>query len=84
MAIRPTEMLELISHQGSAAQSHDESASHPLCCRRPAAKACPTLVTPWTAARQASPSLTTSWTLPKFMSIQSVVPSNPLILRHTY
>ena len=84
MAIKPTKMLDVISHQGSAAQSHDESASHPLCCRCPVAKACPTLVTPWTAARQAPPSLTTSWTLPKFMSIQSVVPSNPLILCHTY
>ena len=35
--------------------------------------------TPWTAARQASLSLTISWSLPKFMSIESVMPSNHLI-----
>ena len=37
-------------------------------------------VTPWTAARQASLSITISWRLPKLMSIQSVMPSNHLIL----
>ena len=36
--------------------------------------------TPWTAARQASPSFTTSWSLLKLMSIESVMPSNHLIL----
>ena len=36
--------------------------------------------TPWTAALQASLSLTNSWSLPKLMSIESVMPSNPLIL----
>ena len=36
--------------------------------------------TPWTIARQASLSLTVSWTLPKFMSIELVMPSNHLIL----
>ena len=36
--------------------------------------------TPWTAARQASLSITTSWSLPKLMSIESVMPSNHLIL----
>ena len=35
---------------------------------------------PWTAARQASLSLTNSWTLLKVMSIESVMPSNHLIL----
>ena len=38
------------------------------------------IVTPWTAACQASLSLTISWSFPKFMSIESVVPSNHLIL----
>ena len=38
--------------------------------------------TPWTAACQASLSLTNSWTLLKLMSIESVMPSNRLILRH--
>ena len=36
--------------------------------------------TPWTAARQASLSITTSWSLLKLMSIESVMPSNHLIL----
>ena len=37
-------------------------------------------VTPWTAARQASLSITNSWSLLKLMSIESVMPSNHLIL----
>ena len=36
--------------------------------------------TPWTAARQASLSITNCWSLPKCMSIESVMPSNHLIL----
>ena len=36
--------------------------------------------TPWTAARQASLSITNSWSLPKLISIESVMPSNHLIL----
>ena len=36
--------------------------------------------TSWTAARQASPSITNSWSLLKLMSIESVMPSNYLIL----
>ena len=39
-------------------------------------------VIPWTAACQASPSITNSWSLLKLMSIESVVPSNHLILCH--
>ena len=39
-------------------------------------------VTPWTAARQASLSLTISQNLPKFMSIELLMPSNHLILCH--
>ena len=35
---------------------------------------------PWTAACQASLSITNYWSLPKPMSIQSVMPSNHLIL----
>ena len=38
--------------------------------------------TPWIAARQASPSITNSRSLPKHMSIESVMPSNHLILCH--
>ena len=36
--------------------------------------------TPWTAARQDSLSITNSQSLPKLMSIESVIPSNHLIL----
>ena len=45
---------------------------------------------PWTAARQASLSITNSKNLPKFMSIESVMPSNhlifcrPLLLRSAF
>ena len=39
-------------------------------------------VTPWTAARQASLSITYTWSLLKLMSIESVMPSNHLILCH--
>ena len=37
---------------------------------------------PWTAARQASLSITNSRILPKLMSIESLMPSNHLILCH--
>ena len=37
-------------------------------------------VTPWTTACQASLSITNSWSLPILMSIESVMPSNHLIL----
>ena len=40
-------------------------------------------VTPWTAAHQASLSITNSWSLLKLMSIESVMPSNHLILCHS-
>ena len=39
--------------------------------------------TPWTAARHASLSITNSQSLLKFMSIESVMPSNHLILCHS-
>ena len=39
-------------------------------------------VTPWTAARQASLSITNSHSLSKLMFIESVIPSNHLILCH--
>ena len=37
-------------------------------------------MTPWTAAHQASLSIANSWSLLRFMSIESVMPSNHLIL----
>ena len=39
-------------------------------------------VIPWTAARQASLCITNSWSLLKLMSIESLMPSNHLILCH--
>ena len=39
-------------------------------------------MTPWTVACQASKSITISWSLPKFMSIESIMPSNHLIPCH--
>ena len=44
---------------------------------------CLTLCDPWTAACQASLSFTVSQSLPKLMSIESVMPSNHLILCHS-
>ena len=41
-------------------------------------------VTPWTAAHQASLSITDSWSLLKLMSIKLVMPSNHLILCHSF
>ena len=42
----------------------------------------PLLVSPWTSTLQASLSITNSRSLLKFMSIESVMPSNHLILCH--
>ena len=44
------------------------------------AQSCPTLPNSWTAAHQVSLSITNSQSLPKLMSIESVMPSNYLIL----
>ena len=43
-------------------------------------QSCPTLRPPWTAACQASLSITNSWNLLRLISIESVMPSNHLIL----
>ena len=48
------------------------------CCS--VAQSCLPLCDPWTAARQAPLSFTISWSLLKLMSIESVMPSNHLIL----
>ena len=40
--------------------------------------------TPWTIARQASLSITNSWSPPRPMSIESMMPSNHLILCHPF
>ena len=41
-------------------------------------------MTPWTAAQQASLSFTISLSLLKLMSIESMLPSNPLLLCHPF
>ena len=53
------------------------SSVQSLSCVRPFA-------TPWTAACQASLSITNSQSLPKLMCIESVMPSNHLILCHPF
>ena len=45
-------------------------------------RVCGPMVAPWTAVRQASLSITNSQCLLKLMSIESVMPSNHLILCH--
>ena len=49
------------------------SSAQSLCCVQ-------LFATPWTAAHQASLSITNSWSLLKLMSIESVMPSNHLII----
>ena len=44
----------------------------------------PLFGTPWTAACQASLSITNSWSSLKLISIESVMPSNHLILCHSF
>ena len=57
----------------------EECGSMRYCCS--VAKSCVRLfATPRTAAHQVSLSFTISWSLIKFMSIESVMPSNHLIL----
>ena len=60
----------------------------PTCCTQDpvsvssVAQLCLTLCNPWTAAHQASLSITNPQSLFKLMSIESVMPSNHLILCH--
>ena len=51
-----------------------------LCCSCCSVTQLCLFVTPWTAACQASLSITNSWSLLKLISIESVMPSNHLIL----
>ena len=47
-------------------------------------QSCLTICDPWTAAWQAALSIINSWSLLKFTSIESVMPSNHLILCHPH
>ena len=51
-------------------------------CHCSVTQLCPTLWTPWTTAHQASLFFTISQSLFKLMSVESVMPSNHLILCH--
>ena len=61
-------------------QFYVPAVSMDFCCS--VAQSCPTLAIPWTAACQASLSFTISQSLLRFMSLESVIPSNHLILCH--
>ena len=69
-----------ICTQNTKIKFFDYAVSISFCCCCWVAQSCLTLVTPWTAAHQASLSFTDSWSLLKLMSIDSVMPSNHLIL----
>ena len=69
MCPRKTYYLDLYPTKGISSFSSVQSLSHVRL-----------FVTPWITARQASLSITNSWSLLKLMSIQSVMPSNHLIL----
>ena len=63
--------------------SHHSSHVTPHNCRSVQSLSCVRLfVTPWTAARQTSLSIFNSQSLLKLMSIESMMPSNHLILCH--
>ena len=76
---------DLISHLCTEKLSFPQQTKVPMphscCC--PVAKSLSDSATPWTAARQASLSFTISQSLRKLMSIESMMPSNHLILCHS-
>ena len=57
---------------------------YPLICPVQSLSHVRLFVTPWTATRQASLSITNSWSLLKLMFIESVMPSNHLILCRSF
>ena len=65
-------------HEGKRNHSHGEMSFHSAQSLSPVRL----FVTPLISARQASLSITNFWSLLKSMSIQSVMPSNHLILCH--
>ena len=68
-------------HLQTPSNSREEGHWAPEWCLVVKSLSCAGLfATPWTSARQASLSITNSWSLLKLMSIESVMPSNHLIL----
>jgi len=59
---------------------YDSAIPHMCICSIQSLSHVRLFVTPWTAARQASLSITNSRSLPRLTSIESVMPSNHLIL----
>ena len=76
MRVQPA-VKTVFSSQVDVRMSH---SVFPIRCCCSVAQSCPALCKPWTAARQASLSFTISWSLLKLMSVESVMPSNHLIL----
>ena len=76
MRVQPA-VKTVFSSQADVRMSH---SVFPIRCCCSVAQSCPALCKPWTAARQASLSFTISWSLLKLMSVESVMPSNHLIL----
>ena len=71
------------ANKGPYSQSYGSSSSHVwMWVVADQSQSSPTLCDPWTAAHQASLSITNSQSLLKLMSIESVMPSNHLILSH--
>ena len=68
-----------LSSDSQVPPSQDLSYQQHLGCRS-VSQSCLTLCNPWTGARQASLPFTISWSLLKLRSIESVMPSNHLIL----
>ena len=70
-----TYTVTLNFYKGVTGLNHLKSSVQSLSCVQ-------IFATPWTAALQTSLSITNSWSLLKLMSIESVIPSNHLILCH--
>ena len=69
-----------LQHLRFTANSIFSPGNRPMIAFSSVTQSCPPLCDPWTAACQASLSITNSWSLLKLMSIESVMPSNHLIL----
>ena len=71
---------DLIFHILSSSLTTGSSIGSGCCCFCSVASHVQPFATPWTAAHQTSLTFTISWSLLKLMSIESVMPSNHLIL----
>ena len=76
------ELVRVWSFSGSHNEGHDKSVSSVQFSSVQSLSHVRIFVTPWTAAQQASLSITNSWSLLRLMSIESVMPSNYVILCH--